>query len=177
MGPQLEFRTIQSLQHLTLMRVAHHDSLLEFGQVEGMQRLAGFQKNVVGHIDHIVDRPQPRGHQAVGQPLRTGPDIDPADDPRGVKGTAGILQPDKAVRRFLRDGRRRSQYCFDFGQSRHLSSHTAVAEQIRSVRSHLQFEHRVGRKEVLHRSAHRKVSRQNEQAIRIFGQRQLLGTA
>jgi len=142
-----------------------------------MQRLAGFQKNVVGHIDHIVDRPQPRGRQAVGQPLRTGPDIDPADDPRGVKGTAGILQPDKAVRRFLRDGRGRRQYCFDFGQSRHLSGHTAVAEQIRTVGRHFQFEHRVGRKEFLHRFPHRKVSRQNEQAIRIFGQRQLLGTA
>ena len=177
MGPQFEFRTIQSPQGFALERFAHHDSVLKHGQVEGMQRLAGFKQNIIGHVDHIVDRSQPHGGQTVSQPLRTRSDFDPPDDPRGVKWTAGILQPDKIVRLFLRHRRHGGQRCFDLGQSRHFAGHAAVAEQIRTVGRHFQFKHGVGREEFLHRFAHRQVRGQNKQSLRILGQRQFLRTA
>ena len=107
MDPELDFRTIQSAEHFAFARTANHNSLLKLGQVEGMQGLAGLQKNVIGHIDHVVDRPQPYRGQPVGQPRGTRPDLHPADDPRRVKRTPRIFELDHLARRFLRDHRRR----------------------------------------------------------------------
>ena len=39
-------------------------------QVKGMQRLTGFDHDVIGNVDHVVDRANARGNQACLQPCR-----------------------------------------------------------------------------------------------------------
>ena len=52
--------------------------------IEGVQRLAQLEHHVVGDVDHVVQRPPARGDDPLGEPLGRRPDLDAADEPRGV---------------------------------------------------------------------------------------------
>ncbi len=64
--------------------VAATVALGELAQVKGVQRLAGEEHDVVGHVDDVVDGAAAGGHDAAGQPLGRRADLDVADHAGGV---------------------------------------------------------------------------------------------
>ena len=53
-------------------------------KIEGMQRLAGFEHDIVGHIDDVVDGADAAGFEAEAQPRRRRGDVDLVDDARRI---------------------------------------------------------------------------------------------
>ena len=64
--------------------VAATVALGELAQVKGVQRLAGEEHDVIGHVDDVVDGAAAGGHDAAGQPLGRRADLDVADHAGGV---------------------------------------------------------------------------------------------
>ena len=61
----------------------------EFVGVEGVHGLAVFEHHVVADIDHVVNRTQADGGEALLHPLGAGADVDPGDHRGGVERAAG----------------------------------------------------------------------------------------
>jgi hypothetical protein len=57
---------------------------LEFGGIEGVERLAGLEEDVVGDVDHVVDRAVAGGGNRLLQPRGAGADLDVGEMRRGV---------------------------------------------------------------------------------------------
>src|SRR4051812_5993898 len=67
---------------------AHDDASAEPGQIEGMKRAAQLVQNEIGDVDDVVDGAQADRSEPGLEPLRTGGDLDPANDARGVQRAA-----------------------------------------------------------------------------------------
>ncbi len=59
---------------------------VELVQIKGVQRLTHLVQNKIGHVHHVVHRPQTDGLQPLLEPVRRGPDLHAPDHPRGVGG-------------------------------------------------------------------------------------------
>ncbi len=77
---------------LALARPAHHDlPPRERVEVEGMQRVAEREHDVVGHVDDVGDRPHARSGEARLQPRRRGRDGDVREEPADVARAALVV--------------------------------------------------------------------------------------
>jgi len=146
-------------------------------EIEGMQRLAPLQHDVVGEIDNIVDGP----HAGIGEPPlhpaggRT--DFDPLDQRGGVPGRQlGILNQhaDLASDHFalletacVRQLERLSR------DRRHLAGHADHGQAASQVRCHLQLQNDIPH-EVGQRHADRCIVLQDDDALVLVGNAQFL---
>ena len=131
---------------------AHLDESLEVKRVE---RLTELVEHEVGHVHHVVDRPQPHGAEALAQPPWRGPDDDTLDHPsRESWAPAGVLDPDLGaqLRGCCREqlvgdgGRRLVQPLAQRGCE--LASDADVAEAVGAVGGDVEIEDRVHREHV-----------------------------
>jgi len=152
---QLPLLSVQRDNALAGARPARFDA--PFGhlcRVEGVQRLAVFQHDEVGHIDHVVDRADARRHQAVLQPLGGRPDAHAPDvSGRVMRAQIRIGHGDghrpRDVVPFLAEFRFRQAYGTPC-QRRRFVGHAQHAEAVRPVGRQLQLQHRVVQFQQLH---------------------------
>ncbi len=95
-GFERELLTIEQNQALTGLRHAHGERTAEPGGIEGMQRLAGFEHDVIGHIDYRPERAYAAARQALRHPgRRRGVGAQAADHlPAITRAGGGVLDLD-----------------------------------------------------------------------------------
>ena len=69
-GAQVNSLAIQQLQGFASACGAHHNTLVQRVQIEGMHRLAEFEQHVVGDIHHRIDAAQTAAAEFFLQPKR-----------------------------------------------------------------------------------------------------------
>ncbi|MDT4829886.1 hypothetical protein FQZ97_633200 [compost metagenome] len=69
-GTQGDFLAVEQDKLLALLRHAHADTAVDFGEVEGVHRLAEFEHHVVGDVDGGVDAAHVGTAQALDHPQR-----------------------------------------------------------------------------------------------------------
>ncbi len=84
-GGEFVFLSVESVEILAFCSSTNADVARDFGGVERVEWLAEFEKNIVRDIDHIIDRTQTDGGEAVDEPLWAGTDFDARDFAKGVE--------------------------------------------------------------------------------------------
>ncbi|MNR19391.1 hypothetical protein D3C85_1361790 [compost metagenome] len=69
-GTQGDFLAVEQDELLALFRHAYADAAVDFGEVEGVHRLAEFEHHVVGDVDGSVDAAHVGTTQALDHPQR-----------------------------------------------------------------------------------------------------------
>ena len=173
---QLADLAVERPQPLALACEAHDDRALQAVGVEGVQRVAEFEHDVVRHVDDVVDRALAGGAQALLHPARRGPDAHALDHGGDVAGTqirvvdrdggglrdVGIALGVLAVREAQRRARDRGDLAGDAGHVHHVGA----------VRPGVHVQHHVA-EVVGERRADRRVRGQLEDALVLLGQAQL----
>ena len=108
-GRERAILAVERGQALAFGGRAHHDvrhavRVLELVQVEGVQRLAEQEQDVVRHVHDVVDGALADSGQALDHPVGARAHLDPADDTRGVARAARRVLDGDLHR--LVDGRR-----------------------------------------------------------------------
>jgi hypothetical protein len=84
-GGELPRLAVQGHQAFAGARLAHPDGRAHhLREVEAVERLARLPQDVIGHVDHVVDRAQADGAEAPGEPLGRRAHRHAADHPGGV---------------------------------------------------------------------------------------------
>src|SRR5581483_870846 len=98
-GSQLSFDAVEGGEFFDCAGAPHQDFFSgQTIEIEGVQRLAGFEHDVVGRIDDRVDRANAAGFQAVAQPGRRRRHGDAVHEPRGVaRAEARVLDLQRAA--------------------------------------------------------------------------------
>ena len=182
---------IEGLQPLPRPRPPHHDLAGQLGPVEGVQRLAELQHQVVGHVHGERHRPhaaagQPdphpqrgaglRGeaaHLAQHEPVAGGRVVDPGR----VDVRADEVQRPAQQRRIGQRGRGRigEGHAVRAGQ---LAGQPAHGHRVAAVGRHRDLQHLVAQVRVRHEiRAQRRVGRQHQDAAVIVADGQLAGRA
>ena len=92
LGVELPRVPVEGGELLALARPAHHDlPAAERVEVEGMERVADGEHDVVGHVDDVGDRPHARSRDARLQPRRRGRDGDVREEPADVARAALVV--------------------------------------------------------------------------------------
>ncbi|KPX71946.1 Uncharacterized protein ALO35_05773 [Pseudomonas amygdali pv. lachrymans] len=80
-GTQADFLTVEQNELLALLRHAHTNAAVDFGQIESMQRLTQLEHHVVGDIDSGIDAAHVGTTQTLDHPQRSRTrQINVADD-------------------------------------------------------------------------------------------------
>ena len=151
---------------------APHDqpAALDARAVEGVQRLADGQHDVVGDIDDITDGPHAGVGEARLQPRRRLGDVQSADHAGAVARAevridhldGDICLGRRTAGRGLRHRRRGQRQP---SRSGHLAGDSVDTETVRPVGRDLYLQHRLGDRQILRqRRAHRPVRRQDDYA-------------
>ena len=172
---QLAILAVERPQPLALACEAHDDRALQAVGVEGVQRVAEFEHDVVRHVDDVVDRALTGGAQALLHPARRGPHAHALDDGgdvaraqlrvvdrdgggvRDVRVALGVL----AVRQAQRRAADRGDLAGDADHVHHVGA----------VRPGVHVQHHVA-EVVGERRAHRRIRGQLEDALVLVGQPQ-----
>ena len=158
-GRERAILAVERSQALAFGGRAHHDMrhavrILELVQVECVQRLAEQEQDIVRHVHDVVDGALADSRQALDHPVGARPDLDPADDARGVTRAAHRVLDGDPHR--LVDGRRGGvqhelarhapERALVVGavHGAHLARHAHHGKAVGTVRRDLQVEHRVG---------------------------------
>ena len=142
-----------------------------------MERLAGLQHDVVGDVDDVINRPHPRGGQALLHPARRGAELHALDHrcdiPKAevrVGDLHGHSRGRRIVQLFVRVLRfTNGRAC----QRRDFSRNTDHREPVRTVRRDVEIEDGVS-KVLCERRADRRVGGEDEYALVFAGEAQLL---
>ena len=117
---------------------------LQLVVIETVQRLGVFHQDVVGHVDHVVDGPQPGGLEPLDEPRRARAYLHALDDPGGVaRAQVGRLDDDLGQVRRVGPADGHVQHRRDEGLAQHgggLAGHAKVAQAVRAVRRDLQVQ-------------------------------------
>ncbi|MNP22732.1 hypothetical protein D3C76_1154160 [compost metagenome] len=77
-GVQFGFAAVQQDQGFALFRHAHHDPAFDTIFIERVHRLTQFQQDIVGHVNHRIDRTDAAATQLLFHPQRGWRlDVDP----------------------------------------------------------------------------------------------------
>ncbi|RMS42622.1 hypothetical protein ALP66_05724 [Pseudomonas amygdali pv. photiniae] len=80
-GTQADFLTVEQNELLALLRHAHTNAAVDFGQIESMQRLTQLEHHIVGDIDSGIDAAHVGTTQTLDHPQRSRTrQINVADD-------------------------------------------------------------------------------------------------
>ncbi len=181
---------IEGHQPLARLRLAHDDTALpQPTQVEGVHRLPESVHEIVGRVDHVVDRSQPHRFETPHQPLGTRAHGDAAHHQTHVAGTAGAIvnahrhSPARALALVQhRSGQEQRCRLFQLRrlatgnarQRRQLARHAQVGEQIGAVGQHVHVEpHVTNRDRLEQRRTGRHVHRQRHDSLVVLAQPQL----
>ena len=144
---QLAVLAVERGQALALAREAHDDRAAQAVGVEGVQRVAELEHDVVRDVDDVVDRALPRRLQPLLHPARRGPHRDALDDRGDVaraevrvgdRDGGGVLDGLVALRGFaVRQSQRRAE---DGGR---LAGDTGHAHHVGAVRPGVHVQHHV----------------------------------
>ena len=176
-------------QRLAVLRGAHHDvrtaiGILQFVQVERVQRLAEQEQDVVRDVDDVVDGTLADGRKALDHPVGAGAHLAAADDARRVA-RAALSVLDRDLDLFVNGGcggvelelgRHLRQRVVPVAtvHRAHLASQACDGEAVGAVRGDLQVEHGVGETGVLgERDAHRGIFGQDHDAVVVAAQTKL----
>ena len=176
-------------QRLAVLRGAHHDvrtaiGILQFVQVERVQRLAEQEQDVVRDVDDVVDGTLADGRKALDHPVGAGTHLAAADDARRVA-RAALSVLDRDLDLFVNGGcggvelelgRHLRQRVVPVAtvHRAHLASQACDGEAVGAVRGDLQVEHGVGETGVLgERDAHRGIFGQDHDAVVVAAQAEL----
>lgn len=69
-GTQADFLTVEQHQLFVFLGHAHADATVDFGEIEGVQRLTQLQHHIVGDVDRGVDAAHVGATQALDHPQR-----------------------------------------------------------------------------------------------------------
>ena len=137
---------------------AHLDLVaMELVHVEAVERLAHVHQNEVRDVDHVVDAVHAYSVQELGEPSRRLFNLHVLDDAAHITGATATGNHFKGHGRaccfgiFLKFVGKRLERTVELGGK--FTSDTAVAEGIRAVRGHIQFEAYVVEAEAHERSA------------------------
>ena len=168
---------VEARETLALGGGAHDDPpVVDFVQIEGVQRLPALQHYVVGDVHHVVDGAMPRVLQTLPQPVRRRPDAHASDQ------GAGVARAQRRVRylyaRRVRYGRARLGVIGGrlrdalAGDRRGLARDAQHGEAIAAVRRDLDLQRAAGRQNAGERRPHRALGAQNENALVLVAQPQ-----
>ena len=186
---QLVFLLVERGEFFAVSGIAHDDHRLgravrrcEQMVVERVQRLAGLEHHVIGHIDDVVDAADADPLERVAQPTRAGADRHAANDARVVaRAVLGIVEPHIDQRRGIFVARRQvgnlRQSKRVAGDRADLAGDADEAVPIRPVRRHFQIVNNIvaAAAQVFgERLADLRFLRQNHQSFGVVGEAKFL---
>ena len=173
---QLAILAVERGQALPLAREAYDDRAPQPVGVEGVQRVAELEHDVVRDVDDVVDRALPGGLQPLLHPARRGPDADALDDRRDVaraevrvvdRHGGGVLDGLVALGVVVvREAQLRAE------DGSRLARDADHVHHVGPVRPGVHVQHHVA-EVVGERRAHRRIRRQLEDALVLVGEPQL----
>ncbi|MNQ59612.1 hypothetical protein D3C85_738660 [compost metagenome] len=174
---QADFLTVEQHQLLALFGHAHTDATVDFGEIEGVQRLTQFQHHIVGDVDGSVDAAHVGTTQTLDHPQRRCfGQVDVTDHTPQVTWARGGRQHFYRAH-FVVGGRNRSHHRTDHRsgvQGTHFTGQTGQGQAVTTVRGQIDLDAGVFQVQVnAEILAHRRIGRQLHQAVITFTDLQL----
>ncbi|CCJ83891.1 conserved hypothetical protein [Cronobacter dublinensis 582] len=176
-GVQRRLIAVEQRQRLALFRHAHHDAAIDAVKVEGVHRLTQLKQDVVGDVNHGVDRADTAAAQFFTHPQRgRRGHVDAFHNAAQVAraGISGVnLNRQRVVdgRRDRRDGRRVQGLRV---QHRDIARHADNAEAVGTVRGNANFDGVIVKLQIIADvSADGRVCRQFDNAVMVVGNAKL----
>ena len=181
LGVELAVDMVERLDPLAGGRAADDDpAVVDGGGVEGVGRLAELEHDVVGGVHDVADRALAGRQQAHLDPVGRWTDVDAADPATDEPwAQAGVEHLDaEALRdrpaRLRHIGRRQSER--RAGQRGHLAGKPDHRQRVAPVRLDVDVEDRVA-EQLGQRTSERRVGRQDQDAVGVRGQAELVARA
>ena len=150
LGVELPRVPVEGGELLALARPAHHDlPAAERVEVEGMERVAEGEHDVVGHVDDVGDRPHARSRDACLQPRRRGRDGDVREEPADVTRAAFVVLDHYVgrLRAWIAGVAPRRRRELSREERRDLARDPVHRQAVRPVARHLDLQHLLAERE------------------------------
>ncbi|RMO19822.1 hypothetical protein ALQ47_05273 [Pseudomonas cichorii] len=168
-GTQADFLTVEQDQFLALLGHAHTNPAIDFGQIEGMQRLTQLQHDVVGDIDSCIDAAHVRTTQTLYHPQRSRTrQVDVANHTPQVTWAGSRCQQLDRTHFVMHGSHRRHVRTSDLGRIKRadFTSQTGNRQAVATVRCQVDFDAGIVQLQVnTNVLTHWRIGRQLHQAI------------
>ncbi|MCY1503245.1 hypothetical protein D9M68_373650 [compost metagenome] len=179
-GAELVFALVERQHRLAVPGAADRQVALDLGGVEDVHRSALVEGHVVGDVDQSVDRAKADRQQPLLHPLRRRAVLDAAHEPQREAGAQVPVFAEverQLHRRFAFDGEGGRRPCFQRAEAggREVTGNAVDTGAVRAVRRQVDLDHRIVETGIggVARTD-RRVSRQVDDAVVVFGDLQLL---
>ena len=177
-GQQLVGHVVERLDLFARARAADLDDAPgEFSRVEGVERLAGFEEDVVGDVDDVVDRAMAGGGDGLLQPCGARADFDVGEMRRTIiRAKIGRAEPGRPRGRVSRKMERRGGDDPEAARADggDFPRDAAIGEEVGAVGGDLDVEEGVAGLVLGEDFPEGRVRREDEKALGVLGERQFL---
>ncbi len=175
---QLVSLVVQRLELFARVRAPHFNrATRQLRRVEGVERLARLEQDIVRDIDHVIDRTMSRRLNRLLQPERARAHLHIGQVRRGIiRAEIRRAQLRRPRRRRRWEGNNCRPQDLEFARAgrRDFARHAEIRKQVGPIGRDLHLEDRVARLVLVEKLPHRRIHRKNEQALGVLRDGQLL---